>query len=143
MCIHRWNCIPEDGFERPAASDPDFRHRFPPGQVLPGQSCLLVDDAILDVKEFAHRRHPGRARLILTPLGHGRDPQAPGRGVVGGPRRFVFAAHAPGGEPALLLVCRVHLPFGDFFFFSSVDVAVFVVILKGIASRCSDLCSEA
>eukprot|EP00752_Nemacystus_decipiens_P001683 g1633.t1 len=37
-------------------------------KVLHGQSWLLVDGAILDVREFAHR-HPGGARLILNALG--------------------------------------------------------------------------
>lgn len=36
--------------------------------MLHGQSWLLVDGAILDVKEFSHR-HPGGARLILNALG--------------------------------------------------------------------------
>ncbi|CAM9893563.1 unnamed protein product, partial [Hapterophycus canaliculatus] len=37
-------------------------------KVLHGQSWVLVDGAILDVKEFSHR-HPGGARLILNALG--------------------------------------------------------------------------
>lgn len=41
---------------------------FPSGQVLHGQSWLLVDGAILDVKDFSHR-HPGGARLILNAVG--------------------------------------------------------------------------
>ncbi|CAM9836885.1 unnamed protein product, partial [Ectocarpus sp. 12 AP-2014] len=37
-------------------------------KVLNGQSWLFVDNAILDVSEFA-ARHPGGRRLILNALG--------------------------------------------------------------------------
>ena len=50
------------------ASTPPSTFVFRGGQVLHGQSWLLVDGAILDVKEFSHR-HPGGARLILNALG--------------------------------------------------------------------------
>lgn len=54
------------GKQHPIVTPPSAR--FPSGQVLHGQSWLLVDGAILDVKEFSHR-HPGGARLILNALG--------------------------------------------------------------------------
>eukprot|EP00903_Cladosiphon_okamuranus_P015565 g14370.t1 len=47
----------------PLYTVPEFNEK-----VLHGQSWLLVDGAILDVKEFSHR-HPGGARLILNALG--------------------------------------------------------------------------
>ncbi|CAB1101232.1 unnamed protein product [Ectocarpus sp. CCAP 1310/34] len=37
-------------------------------KVLSGQSWLMVDEAVLDVSDFAHR-HPGGRRLILNALG--------------------------------------------------------------------------
>lgn len=70
--------------------------RLPPAsQVLNGQVWVLVDEAILDVSDFA-QRHPGGRRLILNAVGTDVTQELVGKGMSVG-HAMSFPRHVHSG----------------------------------------------